>query len=1759
MAKTIIVVDGSYSIGNVKGTKYVGGLVGLDSIYQYRPNTYNLERQVKRSYAQGDVKGTLYIGGVLGKSNFGYFNSSSSSYFYSTLDSVSHTNGIVDGISLVGGVAGYTYGSITNSYSKSDVVGTLDTIGGLAGYVMKKIRNSYSEGSVKGYNVVGGLVGYTKDSVTASHSEGNVAGTGSYIGGLVGYGRSIDLSYHKDGNVNGHAYVGGLVGYTAYSVTGSHSEGSVTGIENYVGGLVGYGRLIGSSYHEGGEVKGVSYVGGLAGYTTGSVTDSHSEGDVTGSGGYVGGLAGYTTGSVTGSHSEGDITGTSSYVGGLIGLSYYYYSGSSDITIMTAQNSYAVGNVKGKGCVGGLVGLDSVYRYSNNKNVLVKKISNSHSIGMVIGDDKYVGGVLGKSNYGYRSSSYSSNISLQIHSSYHEGSVVGDSSYVGGVAGYARGNIDSTYHINGAVNGYGYVGGLVGQATSSVKNSYSEGNVLGSKDYVGGVAGSASGKIRNSYAVAKHIRGRNIIGGLAGYVTDSIDVSYFEGDSVTGINRIGGLVGRADKAVDSSYSTANVKGDDEVGGLIGSAYGDVSNSYAIGNVVGDVEHSSAGNDNLGGLVGYQYGGSVSKSMALGNVSGTTKLGGLVGRFDGTKISQSYANGNVTGDYYGDPADEVGNYYIGGLVGYAKGSLSETYASGVVKGMEDEPVYTGCIVGYVNGSLNITKSYYDKTKCSLGVDGGEETATVTGSPDKTTTEMQTQSTFVNWDFVDTWKIYENTYPFLKIFTNSLTNAVVTTASLENIVYDGSAKTPIVTSVELFGETLTYGTDYTVAYKNNVDAGTATINVCGVNPYGGCKVINFVINAVAIVPTIASIEDVTYSGVALTPEISVYNGGTLLTDADYIVEYADNLNAGTASVSVTLKGNYSGSASKTFTVEKATPVISQNPTASNVINGQTLASSELTGGNADVEGSFVWLAPETVPTLENDGYIAVFAPTDTLNYDSVETTVPVEVLDYVYVAVHVGDETLDSAVVIKGGNYTLPNVPDSVGHDFVGLYKGNAIVGNPGDVIVLNENTVIEAIYEAKTFAIIFANGNVVLQSENTAYGTLPEYRGETPTKTATAQYTYTFKGWNPAIASVTGAATYTAVFDSTVKKYTVTFMDGVTVLQSGEVAYGTVPTAPAVTLPENTAQYSYSFGGWDSEVVAVTGPATYTAVINRTLNKYEVVFKDYDGTVLKAAVEYDYGTSADNVVKPSDPTQESTAQYTYTFKGWNPSIADVTEAAIYTAEYDSTVRSYEIAFVNGSSTLQSGAVEYGQTPVYTGDIPTKTATVQYTYTFKGWTPTIASVTGEATYAAVFDNVVNRYLITFKNGSEVIQADSIAYGTVPEKPSITLPMNTAQYTYSLSWDKDIVAVTGEATYTATIDSAVNKYDVVFKDYDGTVLKDSIYAYGTLASKIAEPADPTRAATAKYTFAFKGWSPSVADVTTDAAYTAAYDSTIRSYTIAFVNGSETEQSSEVEYGEMPSYKGSTPTKTATKEYTYTFKGWSPAVTSVSGAATYTAVFDSTIRKYTVTFMNDDVEMQTSSVAYGSTPVYSGKTPTKTASDSCTYKFSGWSSDLKPVTGDVIYTAKFEVVKKTFVVRFVYEKSNYQVMYVAYGDTPKYTGNTPTKNATNSYTYEFVGWSPKLGPVTKETYYTAVFDSAKVTGIQDVRLASLNISVSAVSRNIKISAAPVGSAYAIFDMQGRVLRKGRVESPNFSIMMPQAGTCFVKIGNYVQRIDVK
>lgn len=108
-----------------------------------------------------------------------------------------------------------------------------------------------------------------------------------------------------------------------------------------------------------------------------------------------------------------------------------------------------------------------------------------------------------------------------------------------------------------------------------------------------------------------------------------------------------------------------------------------------------------------------------------------------------------------------------------------------------------------------------------------------------------------------------------------------------------------------------------------------------------------------------------------------------------------------------------------------------------------------------------------------------------------------------------------------------------------------------------------------------------------------------------------------------------------------------------------------------------------------------------------------------------------------------------------FVGWNTkadgsgdTYADEQSVQNLTTKNQGTVtlyaqwkaREYTISFVNDDGTeLQGGKVAYGQTPKYTGATPTKTATAQYTYEFKEWTPEVVSVTGDATYTATYTQV------------------------------------------------------------------------------------------------------------------------------------------------------------------------------------------------------------------------------------------------------------------------------------------------------------------------------------------------------------------------------------------------------------------------------------
>jgi hypothetical protein len=155
------------------------------------------------------------------------------------------------------------------------------------------------------------------------------------------------------------------------------------------------------------------------------------------------------------------------------------------------------------------------------------------------------------------------------------------------------------------------------------------------------------------------------------------------------------------------------------------------------------------------------------------------------------------------------------------------------------------------------------------------------------------------------------------------TVSLSNATVTLAN-SSYTYTGSEIKPAPT-VKLGGKTLTSGTDYTVSYSSNTNAGIAKVTVTGKGNYSDSKSASFTITAASIGnATVSGVNNsYSYTGSAITPAPVVKFGGKTLTQGtDYTLGYSNNVNAGsTATITITGKGNFKSSKSVSFTVTAA----------------------------------------------------------------------------------------------------------------------------------------------------------------------------------------------------------------------------------------------------------------------------------------------------------------------------------------------------------------------------------------------------------------------------------------------------------------------------------------------------------------------------------------------------------------------------------------------------------------------------------------------------------------------------------------------------------------------------------------------------------------------------------------------------------------------------------------------------------------------
>ena len=139
-----------------------------------------------------------------------------------------------------------------------------------------------------------------------------------------------------------------------------------------------------------------------------------------------------------------------------------------------------------------------------------------------------------------------------------------------------------------------------------------------------------------------------------------------------------------------------------------------------------------------------------------------------------------------------------------------------------------------------------------------------------------------------------------------------------------------------------------------------------------------------------------------------------------------------------------------------------------------------------------------------------------------------------------------------------------------------------------------------------------------------------------------------------------------------------------------------------------------------------------------------------------------------------------------------------------------------------------------------------------------------------------------------------------------------------------------------------------------------------------------------------------------------------------------------------------------------------------------------------YTVKYVNGDETLQESTVLTGlATPAYTGATPAKTADAQYTYSFSGWDTEIaETVTTDATYTAVFSETLNTYTITWVDEDGTVLETDtdVAYGATPSYDGEEPTKAATSTATFTFAGWTPDVVTVTEDATYTATYTTKNV-----------------------------------------------------------------------------
>ena len=579
-------------------------------------------------------------------------------------------------------------------------------------------------------------------------------------------------------------------------------------------------------------------------------------------------------------------------------------------------------------------------------------------------------------------------------------------------------------------------------------------------------------------------------------------------------------------------------------------------------------------------------------------------------------------------------------------------------------------------------------------------------------------------------------------------------------------------------------------------------------------------------------------------------------------------------------------------------------------------------------------------------------------------------------------------------------------------------------------------------------------NSELGTTTVQYGATPSYDGETPTKPEDANNTYTFSGWTPAVAPVTGDVTYTAQFDETPKQHQ---HDGITfdkwtsdnslpteagnyVLTSDVTLSGTW-TVPAGETNLCLAGYTIRQSG--------SGSVIQLNNANEKLTVYD------DGTT---------GTITGGNTNGNGGGVNITAG-TFTLKGGNIEGNVASNGAGVS--------------VNGSSsyfTMTGGTIRYNAGYIHTGGVLLMNTN---NFTMTG---------GEIRY-----NVGKNF-----GGIGISIAEPNMSGKAVVKDNVIFNDISASNTKITKNDSGYTLASG-GTPCDIKDATVNglKINVIGAFESGAQI--GIFNNNQTAEFTSGfDANNPGGAPADYFFSNDSNRFIMRDANKEAQLGGYFTVTWKG-----ADGTVLETDENVVTGTTPEFNGTIPEKPEDDEATYTAT-WSPDIAPVTGDVTYTLYYRPTTKRlYKIyiqctayNWLNMTVDKTSLWSTFNGSPIYngtgyslhhiqitSGADVMTVSGNMITVKKQGTASFRGFVNGSQYLNFNLTVTPYYTVTWENYDGTELQTGLVLGGATPVYTGAEPEKETAdgNAY-YPFLGWSPEVETATADTTYTAVFSDTAV-----------------------------------------------------------------------------